>query len=834
MPDSLTVFCPLDGNAVSLTQVPDPVFSERMLGDGLAIDPTGETVYSPIDGKIINFNKALHAFVVGQNGVEVLVHVGLETVSLQGKGFTALVKEGDTVKAGQPILTFNLQTLRTEAPSPLVMVVVTAPADTPISAAVYGDVKKGIPLFSVPVEGGSLESQTEETFYQSNPIIIANSNGIHARPAAVLANLAAQHSSSVEIVFKERTASAKSVVGIMGLALSYKDSIILRVGGPETEARAMIAKLQEAFESGLGETVTPTVKTHQSEEKATAPLTRNTTLTGLTTCGGLAFGKAFRFQTQQIAFEEFATNPAAEKAELERALQTLRQELEQKIEAEKNEVARDILTAHLLLAQDPLLFDVAQQTIARGKTAEFAFNTAIRQSVDVLKKTNNPFLMERIADLKDLRMEVLALLTGNKKTTVQVPDGSIVVAEELLPSDVTSLPANIAGVLLAQGSPTAHAGILLRNRGIPSVVRAGTTVNEILNDTPLLLDADHAKVIINPEEAQVKDFSARRERLQAETQQALASAKMPAITLDGKRIFVEGNVAGAAETASAWENGAEGMGLVRTEFLFQGRAVAPAESEQTAAYQAVLDAAKDTTVTFRLLDAGGDKPLPFVNIAPEANPIVGVRGIRAFEKNESFFRTQLRALLQVKPLSRVRIMLPMVTFTQELTLFKNIIEEEKKALGITDSVQVGTMIEVPSAALTAEQLAKEADFFSLGTNDLTQYTLAIDRSHPILSAQSDSLHPAVLQLIFATCRGAAAHQRPVALCGAMAGDKIAVPILIGLGVSELAVGAGAVARIKALIRKFNFTDCQAVAQEALTLPDAESVRKLVKEKFSME
>lgn len=275
------------------------------------------------------------------------------------------------------------------------------------------------------------------------------------------------------------------------------------------------------------------------------------------------------------------------------------------------------------------------------------------------------------------------------------------------------------------------------------------------------------------------------------------------------------------------------MGLVRTEFLFQGRAFMPTEEEQRSVYQAVLDAAAGRPVTFRTLDAGGDKPLPFVNIAPEENPIVGVRGVRAFAKNQAFFRTQLRALLSVRPLKNVRIMLPMISFADEVDFFKQLISEEAAALGVKDAVQTGIMVEVPSAALTAGQLAKRADFFSLGTNDLTQYALAIDRGHKELSTRADHLHPAVLKLIAFTCQGAQQYKKPVAVCGAMAGDMAAVPLLVGLGVTELAVGAGSVARTKNLIRHLNAAECCEGAQHALTLADAPEVRAFVREKFGV-
>lgn len=834
MPDALSVLSPLDGTAVPLEQTPDPVFAELMLGDGLAIDPASNTLYAPFDAKIININKAGHAFVLAGKGIEVLLHVGLETVALKGEGFNVLVKTGDEVKAGQKILEFDLNILRKKAASPLVLVVVTSPQNAPAAGKTSGKVKTGEALFSVPLP--EKENKTilpAGNFLESAPLTVVNLHGLHARPAAVLAKLAADYPHLIQVVHNGKTADAKSIVALMGLALACGNQVTLRVFGPRILASQILPQLENAFKNGFGEKAGGGFAPEDNSGAQRADFSKPIPLRGLCACGGLARGKSFPLQTSTLSFEENAKNPAEESTLLEKTLDTLAEQLKAQIAAEKNKESREILNAHLLLVKDPLLADSARKTILQGKTAAFAFNTAIRRSVDILKKTNNRFLMERIADLKDIRREVLSLLTGAVRKRPQVPPNSIVVAEDLLPSDVSALPDHTAGVVLAAGSPTAHAGILLRNRGIPTLVRAGDTVLQIPPQTEILLDADAAKAVVAPDETQLKDFDARLQQLRQAAESADETAFLPALTTDGLRILVEGNVSGPAETSRAAKNGADGMGLVRTEFLFQGRAFMPTEEEQLSVYQAVLDAAAGRPVTFRTLDAGGDKPLPFVDIAPEENPIVGVRGVRAFAKNQAFFRTQLRALLSVRPLKNVRIMLPMISFAGEVDFFKNLIAQEAAALGITETVQTGIMVEVPSAALTAGQLAKRADFFSLGTNDLTQYALAIDRGHKELSAHADHLHPAVLKLIAFTCQGARQYNKPVAVCGAMAGDMAAVPLLIGLGVTELAVGAKSVARAKNLIRRLNAAECRAAVEHALTLATAQEVRAFVREKFSV-
>ena len=827
MPADITLISPLDGTVVPLEKVPDPVFSEHMLGNGLAIFPASQTIFAPLDGTVTNINAALHAMVIKKGNMEVLIHVGLESVALKGEGFEVFVRQGQSVQAGQKLLSFDLNILTKKAASPLVLLVITSPADAAITPLADEKIKTGLPLFSVHNMESTSSNLSSLEMLESDALVLKNPTGLHARPAAILAAIAAEHPYLVEMHKGRQCADAKSIVSLMGLGLSRNDSVILRVFGPKEQAQGMLKRLEEAFNKVLGETT-------EASHPANDTLTEETSLQGICACGGLACGPAFLFKASAFSFEENASNPESERRALDEALTTLCKQMEQRLGEEKNTVTRDILNAHLLLLKDPLLANTTRQIIDQGKTAAFAFNSAIRRSVDMLKQTKNNFLMERIADLKDLRREVLCQLTGQQRRSLSIPPGSIIIADELLPSDVSALPEHTAGVLLASGSPTAHAGILLRNRNIPSIVRAGKYVLDIPPQTIILLNADESQIVIDPTSAQQKEFEEHIQQVQQRNQQDSARAQEPATTRDGLRIYVEGNIAGPEEAARAFASGAEGVGLVRTEFLFQDRPFAPTEQEQLAAYQMILDALPGQPVTFRLLDAGGDKPMPFINIAPEDNPIVGIRGIRALDANEKFFRTQLRALLRLTPQERVRIMLPMISFEEEIIRFKQIFKQESISLGLKQTAQLGIMVEVPSAALLAKQLAPHVDFFSIGTNDLTQYTLAIDRNHKDLSPLADALHPAVLQLIYQTCEGALAYQKPVAVCGALASEADATPFLIGLGVTHLAVSAAVAARTKARIRRLNYHRCRELALQALQQPSAAAVRELAKQHFASE
>lgn len=826
MPADTTLISPLDGTVVALEKVPDPVFSEHMLGNGLAILPTSQTVFAPFNGVITNINAAKHALVIKHDNIELLIHVGLESVTLQGAGFELFVQKGQTVSAGQKLLTFDLNILTKKAASTLVMLVITSPADAAITPLADEHIKTGLPLFSVRGLPSANETLYSTEVTESAPLLLQNPSGLHARPAAILAAVAANHPYFVELCKGNQCADVKSIVSLMGLGLRNNDAVTFRVYGPAEIAKPLITQLEQAFQSVLGNPQAAPESDTNIEE-----ITEN--MQGICACNGMACGKAFLLKNSTFSFEENATNPASERQALDHALQTLGEQMKKHLEEEKNAVARDILNAHLLLLNDPLLASTTRQMIEQGKTAAFAFNSAIRRSVDILKQTKNRFLMERIADLKDLRREVLCQLTGQQRRSLSIPKGSIIIAEELLPSDVSALPEGTAGVLLASGSPTAHAGILLRNRNIPSIVRAGKSILSIPPQTTILLNADTGRVILNPSPEQQQQFEERLRLTQEINQQESARAHEPATTQDGLRIYVEGNTAGPEEAATAYAAGSEGIGLVRTEFLFQDRPFAPSEEEQLSTYQAILDAQPAHPVTFRLLDAGGDKPMPFVNIAPEENPIVGIRGVRALKHNERFFRTQLRALLRLKPQNRVRIMLPMITFVDEIKHFRQILNQEATALKLKETAQLGIMVEVPAVALQAKQFAPYVDFFSIGTNDLTQYTLAIDRNHKELSPLADALHPAVLRLIAQTCEGALESKKPVSVCGALASEPDAITFLIGLGVTHLAVSSGVVARTKARIRKSNFHRCREMALEALQLADSAAVRELAKKNFTL-
>ncbi len=793
----LDLFSPADGILRPLEQVPDPVFSERMLGDGLAVEPENGAVFSPAAGKVVNINKNFHALALAADGFEILLHVGVDTVSLKGKGFEMLVKEGDLVQQGQPLLRFDLQTLKKAVPCYWIICTVTAPEGVPVAKTPERAVKAGERVASagtrdIPPQNNA---SPETAGMESQDVRIVNPNGIHARTAAVLARLAAQYDFPIYILKNGERSDAKSVVGIMSLALNHNDVIRLRAQTEDSSrANHALHKLTLALSEGLGETDTDAFPPAQDrpETAETLDFSQPVKINALSAGTGIARGTAWRFTVGDIPFEENAADPQTEQQLLENTLLLLEEDFRRETAA-ANAAARDILQAHVSLLKDPFLLSRAREIIAGGKTASFAFNEAIRAGIDLIKKTKNRFLMERIADFKDLRKRVLLKLSGRRETAPAFPPGCIVFAEDLLPSDLALFDANVNGVVLAQCSPTAHAAVMLRNMGVPALVCAGAAALAVPAGSETFADASEGALYVNPAPQDRTRLLARLEEAARLHQEHQKTGNEPALTQDGKRVLVGGNVSNEKEARAACQNGADALGLVRTEFLFlQNAAEPPTEDEQLQTYQNIVNAMHGRPVTLRTLDAGGDKPLSFVRLPQEPNPVLGVRGVRAYADNKNLFLAQVRAMLRVKPAGAARIMIPMVGFVQEAEECRRLIEQEKRALGVNAKVEIGMMVEVPSAALTARQFAGAADFFSLGTNDLTQYTLAIDRGHPSLAARADHLHPAVLTLIDAACRAGRDTRRPVAVCGAMAGDSQAVPLLVGLGVEELADSAAAV------------------------------------------
>lgn len=838
---SLQVFSPADGTVVPLEQVPDPVFAEHMLGDGIAVNPSAGYTVAPFDGIVTTIHKSLHAVTVKKEDVEVLIHVGVESVGLNGEGFKAFVKTGDKVKQGQKLTEFDPAFLAQKIPSNLVIMIVTSPADTAIHKTNATQVQAGKDcVFCVgdaPAENTPATAPAAAEWLYSQPITIPNVNGLHARPAAHLAEAAKSYSFAIELEENGRTANVKSVVAVMGMGLTKGMQVRVRADAHAAQAAEALQKIASLLESGSGENPSEVTSVDVSTTDATPSyttvldLSKPSTLQAMTACTGLTHGTVYQWNSTDIIFEQTATDTTQETIRLEQAIAAVLQECQKEMAAVHNHTAQAILQAHIELLQDPFLSTESINQIQTGKSAPAAFNEAIRASIDVLKNTKNRLLMERVADLKDVRRRVLYKLTGQHSQKPHFPPNCIVLAEELLPSDIESFTKQVRGVILAYGSPTAHASILLRNMGLPSVVAAGETVLQIPDGTEVFVNATEGKIYLHLSNEEKNHFLQLMEQEKAANEQNLKAAKLEAYTKDGLTIHVSGNASSAIEARTASEKGADGLGLVRTEFVFYQKQDIPTEEEQYNAYNQFVSAFPTQTVTLRTLDVGGDKPVSYMPLPPEDNPIVGLRGVRNYEQYREAFLAQVRAMLRTAPNGQVRIMLPMISFVSEFLAYKKMIEEEKAQLGITAPVEIGMMVEVPAASLMAKQFAQYADFFSLGTNDLTQYTLAIDRGHKTLCSLADSLNPAVLQLIGQTCQGAQCYQRPVGVCGAMAGDLTAVPLLIGLGVTELAVGANAVAQVKALVRNLDKKHCSEVAQKALALQDAQQVRELVKAEF---
>ncbi len=829
---TLALLSPLSGWSMPLEEVPDAVFADRMLGDGLAIDPTSGVLHAPCAGELISVAPTGHAVTLRADiGAELLMHVGVDTVALKGEGFEAQVQAGRRVEAGAPLIRFDLDLIARRAPSLVTPLLVTNGERFEIVRRLVGRaVSQGELLMELRATGAASRAISSEGGGTAGlRLRVPLPHGIHARPAALIARTLRDFDARVTVVAHGRRASAASAVSLMSLGVRHDDEIALE--GEGVDAHAALAAVASLLEGVTAESRgTQTRPEAVGGAEPAAKPAAGATLPGVIASRGVALGTATFVTRAERSVAEMGAGASHESAELSRARDAVRERLRPLAAADQGPQS-EIATAHLEFLDDPDLIAAAAESIARGRSAGFAWRSALRASMAALRDLGDTLLSERADDLLDLESQVLAALAGEEgDAAIDLPEAAIVLAEELLPSQLIALDARrIAGIGTARGGATSHVAILAAAMGKPMLVGLGPAILAIEEGARLWLDAERGHLLVEPPRDQVaaaeRELGERAARDAAER----ASAQMPAVTTDGVRIGVLANIGSAAEATEAVSRGAEGCGLLRTEFLFLDRQTAPDVATQAREYQKVIDAFAGRPVVIRTLDAGADKPIAYLPQAREDNPALGVRGIRVSLRHPELLAAQLEAVLRIRPLASCRIMLPMVNEPADVERVRALMDATAARLGIEARPALGVMIETPAAALSAAQLCEVAEFISIGTNDLTQYTLAMDRTHPELASELDGLHPAVLRLVALATHAARSRGRHVAVCGGLASDPLAVPVLLGLGVQELSVVPGLIPRIKAQVRASTHASCRALAEQALALASAPEVRALLRE-----
>ncbi|ESA33134.1 phosphoenolpyruvate-protein phosphotransferase [Leptolyngbya sp. Heron Island J] len=834
---TLRLTAPLSGYLMPLESVPDPVFAQKMVGDGISVDPISNILRAPCDGEIIQIHPSHHAVTLKTTeGIEILMHVGLDTVELRGEGFSPQVNLGDRVTSGDALLEFDIDYVALHAKSLLTQIIITNTERIAGFVFQQGLVNAGQDIvleLVLAADQSPLAVATGEKV-TSEPIIIGNPQGLHARPAAVLVNLAKQYQSQVSLVRGSVRANGKSVVAIMAMQVAHGDSVTLEATG--SDAKGAITELTEAVRSGLGEAgaAPAPASIDQSALKAPPPQPKSddpNIILGVAASSGLTVGNTYRVREQTLVIEEVGESPGKERRKLEDAIAKAALEIESiraKVHGQGNPGKAAIFAAHQEILDDPELMDIATSAINKGKSANFAWKQTYTTQADQLAQLNNELLAERANDIRDVGMRVLRILTGVEATEIKYPHNTILLAEDLTPSDMANLDRErVVGFCTLAGGATSHVAILARSMGIPAIAGAEPRVLDLADGTPVILDGTKGTLRLNAPADEIERTRTHIANQKAKQAADLKNAFEPAITQDGHPVEIVANIGGLQDAEEAVSLGTEGVGLLRTEFIFMERPQAPTEDEQTGIYRSIAEVlGPDKPMIIRTLDVGGDKPLPYLTMAPEENPFLGERGIRLGFDQPELQRTQLRAILRSASAGKLRVMFPMIGRIEELRMAKAMLEEERQALNLPP-VEVGIMIEVPAAAVMAEQFAKEVDFFSVGTNDLTQYTLAMDRGHPKLAPFVDGLHPAVLRLIGHAVKGAGLHDKWVGVCGGIGSDPQAIPLLIGLGVKELSVSVSMIPSIKAQVRSLKLSHCKKLAAQALGLETAAEVRSLV-------
>jgi phosphoenolpyruvate-protein phosphotransferase len=666
-------------------------------------------------------------------------------------------------------------------------------------------------------------------------------NGLHARPAGVWAQTVRGFKSQVRVRCGDVVVDASSVASLLSLGAGR--GARLHVSAQGEDASQVVQRLLQVI-AQLGEEETRQAELSAVRQAQAQGLGRELgdwqpearhTFTGIAASPGLVIGTLVLADSPELQVDDRHRGVAEEAQALEAALAGARQALQAHARDALSRGAAEqagIFKVHEELLGDPSWLREVSRCVVQGHGAAWAWQQQLSARVQAQRSLSDATLAARAADIQDVGERVLRLLLGLPEAVSgnALPMDAILLADDLSPSVTAQIDTSrVKGFCTARGGPTAHTAILARALGLPAVVAAGPGVLEpaLLRHAPVkaILDGYRGRLHVAPSETALLQADAHIRRL-SELQAAEARSRMePAVTTDGQRIDVAANVNRADQALRAIEAGADGVGLMRTEFLYLERDHAPTEDEQYEVYRAMLEALAGRPLIVRTLDIGGDKQVPYLRLPHEDNPFLGVRGARLQLRREDLLVPQLRALYRAAAHGPLSIMFPMISTIEEVQAMR------ARAEAIRLEVQgpvlpIGIMIEVPSAAVLADRLAAHVDFFSIGTNDLTQYTLAVDRQHPELAGMADSLHPAVLRLIEKTVQGARRYQRWVGVCGGVAGDPLGAALLAGLGVDELSISTSDIGTVKALLRRHSLEELQALAQQALHQDHAHEVRAL--------
>jgi phosphocarrier protein FPr len=690
----------------------------------------------------------------------------------------------------------------------------------------------GLPIsepHSVQTVKADLKGKEPLEIYLSVNIVL----GLHARPAARFVKTVGEFEHA-DIQVKNLTTGrgpvdAKSINAVTTLDAQYNHVLRITASGPE--AQAALVAIRALADDHFGDLAAPAFI---EKPVAIAPPVEVTPtpgeFNGLPVSPGIAIGPAYLVRREPLVIpENRVDDPQGEWERFSQALEKTGAAIRSVGQAARlgaGAQAAEIFDAHLLFLSDPTLLAPTRSAIfEQRKNAAAAWNAAVQAMAENYRNLETPYLQVRAADVEAVGYQVLLNLSATPAASFQFDEPCILLAEELTPADTARLdPARVLGIGTVLGGPTSHSAILARSLGIPAVAGLGDALMQVAPGTLMAMDGTTGLVLANPAFERAAEFRSHAQAAQAAQSEAWSARGLPAITYDGHRVEIGANIGSARDAQTAVQAGAEGVGLFRTEFLFLDRQMAPDEEEQFQAYRAAAEILDGKPLIIRTLDAGGDKKLPYLDQGVEANPFLGWRAVRLCLDRPDLFKTQLQAIARVAATFPVKVMFPMVATLKEWRSAVRLLAEAQAEVGAPAHIETGIMIEIPSAALCAAHFAAEVDFFSIGTNDLTQYTLAAERGNPRVAALNDALHPAVLNLIQRVVEAAHTRGKWVGVCGELASDPLAIPILVGLGIDELSVSVPSIARVKQAIRSLDFATLRARVPALLALESASAVR----------